>query len=60
MPKWTLLGCLTLPMAIKAITGSFAHDSIEKFIPAQGANVMVVLLTQLFLAVGFILSYALS
>jgi 1,4-dihydroxy-2-naphthoate octaprenyltransferase len=56
MPAWTLLGCLTLPMGLKAIVGSFAHDNMEKLVPALGANVMVVLLTQLFMAVGFILS----
>lgn len=57
MPVWTLLACLTLPVAFKAIAGSFASENLEKLIPAQGANVMVVLLTQLLLGVGFILSY---
>lgn len=57
MPAWTLLACLTLPMAFKAIAGSFASDDVEKLIPAQGANVMVVLLTQLLMGAGFILSY---
>jgi 1,4-dihydroxy-2-naphthoate octaprenyltransferase len=56
MPVWTLLGCLTLPMAFKAISGSFASDNMEKLIPALGANVMVVLVTQLLLGIGFILS----
>jgi len=59
MPAWTLLACVTLPFAFKAITGSFAHEDAGKFVAAQGANVMVVLLTQLFLGIGFILSYAL-
>lgn len=58
MPLWTLLACLTLPLAFKAIAGSFASDNMEKLMPALGANVMVVLLTQLFLGIGFILSYA--
>ena len=57
MPAWTLLACLTLPMALKAIAGSFTSDNMDKLIPALGANVMVVLLTQLLLGVGFILSY---
>jgi 1,4-dihydroxy-2-naphthoate octaprenyltransferase len=56
MPVWTLLGCLTLPMAFKAISGSFKYDDMSKLIPALGANVMVVLLTQLLMGVGFILS----
>jgi 1,4-dihydroxy-2-naphthoate octaprenyltransferase len=58
MPAWTLLGCLTLPLAIKAIAGSFAPDDMDRLIPALGANVMVVLLTQLLMGVGFILYYA--
>jgi len=56
MPVWTLLGCLTLPTALKAISGSFASGDMEKLIPALGANVTVVLLTQLLLGLGFILS----
>lgn len=56
MPAWTLLGCLTLPMAFKAISGSFKYEDISKLVPALAANVMVVLLTQLFMGVGFILS----
>jgi 1,4-dihydroxy-2-naphthoate octaprenyltransferase len=59
MPAWTLLACCTLPFAFKAIAGSFAHEDEGKFVAAQGANVMVVLLTQLLIGVGFILSYAL-
>ncbi len=59
MPVWTLLGCLTLPMAFKAISGAFTPDNLEKLIPALGANVMVVLLTQMLIGVGFILSYVL-
>ena len=56
MPAWTLLGLLTLPMGCKAISGSFQYDDMSKLVPALGANVIVVLLTQLFMGVGFILS----
>lgn len=56
MPTWTLLGCLTFPMALKAIAGAFAHDHMEKLKPALGANVLVVLLTQLLLGIGYFLS----
>ncbi len=56
MPAWTLLGCLTLPMAVKAIAGSFASNDMAKLMPALGANVLVVLLTQLLLGIGFALS----
>ena len=56
MPPFTLVALLTLPMAFKAITGSFAHDDESKMLPAQGANVMVVLLTQFLLGVGYMLA----
>ena len=55
MPPFTLIALLTLPMAFKAISGSIAHSDITKILPAQGANVMVVLLTQFLLGIGYIL-----
>ncbi len=57
MPAWTLLGCLTIPLALKAIAGSFNPDNMEKLVPALGANVMVVLGTQLLMGIGYLLSY---
>ena len=57
MPAWTLIALLTLPMAIKAIRGSLTFKRVEELVPAQGANVMVVLLTQLLLGVGFVLAH---
>ena len=56
LPAFTLLGLLTLPLAFKAIDGSFKYDDRGKFIPAMANNVMIVLLTQLLVAIGFILS----
>lgn len=56
MPVWTLLALLTLPLAINAIKGSFKGGDLGKIIPAMGNNVLVVLGTQLFLGVGFIIS----
>lgn len=56
MPPFTLIALLTLPFAFKAIGGSLAHKDLSKLVPAQGANVMVVLLTQLLLGVGYILA----
>ncbi len=56
MPAFTLLGLLTIPLAFKAIDGSFKYDDRSKFIPAMASNVMTVLLTQALIAVGFILS----
>jgi 1,4-dihydroxy-2-naphthoate octaprenyltransferase len=56
LPAFTLLGLLTLPLAFKAIDGSFKYDDRGKFIPAMANNVMIVLLTQLLIAIGFLLS----
>ena len=56
MPIWTLLALLTLPLAIKAINGARHHDDAHKLMPALATNVMVVLLTQLLIGIGYILS----
>jgi len=56
MPYPALLGLLTLPFAIKAIRGSFQHRDMAKMVPAQAANVMVVLLTQFLMGIGYILA----
>jgi 1,4-dihydroxy-2-naphthoate octaprenyltransferase len=56
MPVFTLLGLATLPLAYKAINGSFKYDDMSKFGPAMGSNVFVVLLTQLLMGIGFILA----
>ncbi|MGA1796298.1 MAG: prenyltransferase [bacterium] len=56
-PSWTLLSLLTLPFAIRAIKGALMdYDQGERLVPAQGANVAMVLLTQALLAVGFFLA----
>ncbi|MBI4651781.1 prenyltransferase [Candidatus Desantisbacteria bacterium] len=58
MPVWTLLCLLTLPLAFKAIEGALKfRDNREKFIPAQGANVGMVLITQVLLAIGYLISH---
>jgi 1,4-dihydroxy-2-naphthoate polyprenyltransferase len=59
MPAWTLLSLLTLPFAIKAITGSLTFKSPTELTPAQGANVITVLLTQLLMGIGYILAHLL-
>ncbi|OGN89911.1 MAG: hypothetical protein A2Z74_00935 [Chloroflexi bacterium RBG_13_46_9] len=59
MPAFTLLGLLTLPLAYKAINGSFKFNDMSKLVPALANNVFVVLLTQLLMGVGFILAGAL-
>jgi len=56
MPPFTLIALFTLPLASKAIKGSMAHTDMDKLLPAQGANVMIVLLTQFLLGIGYILA----
>jgi 1,4-dihydroxy-2-naphthoate octaprenyltransferase len=56
MPVYTLLALLTLPFAIKAIRGARGYDDPARLVPAMMNNVIVVLLTQLLLGVGYILA----
>jgi 1,4-dihydroxy-2-naphthoate octaprenyltransferase len=56
MPVWTLLALLTLPVGIKAIKGSLTYKTFEELIPAQGANVMIVLGIQLLMGLGYVLA----
>jgi hypothetical protein len=41
---------------VKAIAGGRHYDDMSKLVPALAANIMVVLLTQLLLGVGYILA----
>jgi 1,4-dihydroxy-2-naphthoate octaprenyltransferase len=56
MPLFSLIALLTLPMAIKAIQGALKPDDMAKLMPAMANNVMVVLITQLLLGIGYILA----
>ena len=56
MPVFSLLGLLTLPLAIKAIRGARKHQDMTRLVPAMANNVMVVLLTQLLMGIGYILA----
>jgi 1,4-dihydroxy-2-naphthoate octaprenyltransferase len=56
MPAYCLIALLTLPFAIKAIQGSRQYQDMNKLVPAMASNVMVVLLTQLLLGIGYILA----
>ena len=56
MPLFCLIALLTLPLAIKAIQGALKYDDASKLIPAMGSNVLVILLTQLLLGIGYILA----
>jgi 1,4-dihydroxy-2-naphthoate polyprenyltransferase len=55
-PYWIYLALLPIPLAIKAGTSTMKFaESIEKITPVLGMNVGIVLLTDLFLAVGIFL-----
>jgi 1,4-dihydroxy-2-naphthoate polyprenyltransferase len=56
MPWLTLIALLTLPMGIKAIGGSLKTNDKAAFMPAMAANVQIVLIIQLLLGIGYILS----
>jgi len=57
MPPLTLIGLLSAPFALKAISTTFKHqDDLQKMIPAQGANVITVLSTNALLALGYFLT----
>ena len=56
MPAFSLIALLTLPFAIKAIRGARKHDEMSQLVPAMANNVLVVLLTQFLLGIGYILA----
>jgi 1,4-dihydroxy-2-naphthoate octaprenyltransferase len=56
MPLWSLIALATLPFAIKAIRGARRPQEMDRLVPAMANNVMVVLLTQLLLGIGYILA----
>jgi len=56
MPIYCLIALLTLPFAIKAIRGSMQYNDMSKLVPALANNVLVVLITQLLLGIGYILA----
>jgi 1,4-dihydroxy-2-naphthoate polyprenyltransferase len=52
--RWSWLGLIGLLPAAGAVLGAFkAGDDLEKLVPALGANVMMVLGTDLLLAIGY-------
>lgn len=56
MPVFCLISLLTLPFALKAIKGSRKHREMAQLVPAMASNVLVVLVTQLLLGIGYILA----
>jgi 1,4-dihydroxy-2-naphthoate octaprenyltransferase len=55
MPIYCLLALGTLPFAYKSIRGSFGYNDLKKILPAMQQNVLLVLVTQLLLGIGYIL-----
>ncbi len=56
MPVFSLIALLTVPFAIKAIRGALKPQEMSNLGPAMANNVLVVLLTQLLLGIGYILA----
>ena len=56
MPVFSLIALLTLPIAVKAIRGALKSQEMDRLVPAMVNNVLVVLLTQLLLGIGYILA----
>ena len=57
MPAFALIALFTVPIAIKAMKGALTnYNDNVKLVPAQAANVMVVLVTQFLLALGYVLA----
>jgi 1,4-dihydroxy-2-naphthoate octaprenyltransferase len=51
---WVLISLLTLPLAAKAALGALKHnDDLAKLVPSLGANVGLVLGTDLLIAVAY-------
>ena len=56
MPVFSLMALLTLPLAIKAIRGALQGEDMSRLLPAMANNVLVVLLTQFLLGIGYVLA----
>lgn len=56
MPVFALLALVTLPIAIRATRRAGQYRDLGKLIPGMADNVLVVLLTQIFLGIGYILA----
>ncbi|MGD0353330.1 MAG: prenyltransferase [Dehalococcoidia bacterium] len=56
MPVFCLIALATLPFAVRAIRGALRYHDESKLMPAMASNVLVVLLTQLLLGIGYILA----
>jgi len=61
MPAWTLLGLLTIPLALKVHKGLSSHyEHPYELMAAMGTNIMVHLATGLLLSVGYLIDIILT
>ena len=56
MPVFSLIALLALPLAIKAIRGALKYEDMKRLVPGMANNVLVILLTQFLLGIGYILA----
>jgi 1,4-dihydroxy-2-naphthoate octaprenyltransferase len=58
LPPWSLLGLLTLPLAVKAGIGAyrFADGNIPQLMPYLGLNVLINILTPILTGIGLLIS----
>lgn len=57
IPKLAIMGVMTLPVAMRAVVKTLRYyDDMAHFVPALALNVVAVLVTDLLLAVGFLLA----
>ncbi len=53
LPRFSLLGLITLVIAVPAISGALRfHDDIKKLVPFMGMNVIINIVTPVLVAVG--------
>ncbi len=60
MPAFASIALLTIPLAVKAIQGALSHQDMSSLMPGMANNVLVVLVTQFLLGLGFILAKVFS
>ncbi len=56
MPGFSLMALLSLPLAVKAIQGALRSQDANMLKQGMASNVLVILLTQLLLGIGYLLA----
>jgi 1,4-dihydroxy-2-naphthoate octaprenyltransferase len=56
MPLLSLISLLTIPFAVKAIRGAINYSDMNQLIPGMANNVLMILITQVLLAIAYIVS----